>query len=272
MQLEKGIIQVLIPAVCLLAAAVVLFSKYRVRNRDRREEYPAVSVPEALRVLTHSNDTEKRKLAAEALCGIMYGEVTIIEELLDEVMRTHAEYCPARADGLTLLDIALEDMLQGSISAARLLLLCTEHDSEWPDEDEWNSFVQAVIVALRATSSSKRHRIAELANAGDSSNLAHAAAILTKRMHHERVTIPEGLFDKKQESCLPDVLPFNTRFCCAECGENLRADLPIEKLRCEICKNVAYCSQKHANVDQERHAFWCCSHIGAPSSSSQSST
>ncbi|KAJ8600427.1 hypothetical protein CTAYLR_001481 [Chrysophaeum taylorii] len=228
-------------ALVAVAATAAAAAVWAVRWRRRR--VAALSVPEALHVLTHSASAELRGLAARALCAILFGEVAVLEELLDEVRRTHPEFGAPRSDGRHLLDVAIDDMANGSQDAAMLLLAATETDPEWDDRDEWNKLTAEAAALVDAD---------RLPITG---GLAQAAAVLVARKRNARAPTPRGL--SLHDACapriarIPDVLPFNTRVACAECGASLLAT------RCPACNNVGYCCESHATKDAARHALWC---------------
>ena len=229
-------------AACVAAAVVAL-----VVLRHRLKMIPAISVPEALHVLTHG-ELALRKCAALALSSVLFGEVTVLEELLDEVARKHPEYGYERDDELTLMDVALMDLMQGSKAAAQLLLVCTERDAGWTDDDEWNSLVRTAAATL-AQSPGALKALNATARSHSSANASEAAALV------QRITMTAdiGKTATTNRAPVPDVLPFNTRVCCAECGKPLHKS----KLRCQGCNNVGYCCSDHANKDAPRHAVWC---------------
>lgn len=216
----------------------------------RKKTVDAVSIPEALHALTHGDDL-RRQLAALALCSILFGEVTVLEELLDEVERKHEEYGKSRDDKRTLLDVAIEDaVVHGSQPAAMLLLAVTERDERWDDDDEWNTLVKGTIELL----SSSTNKI--LTSRRDEPQIAALAA----RIDGLDAKTPPGysLHDENAPRLytVPDVLPFNTRVMCAECGTSL-IQQQKEHIRCKSCNNVVYCCEDHARIDARRHAFWC---------------
>lgn len=238
---SSSCVAAIVVAVVVIAAWIVVKRKLSVH---------AVSIPEALHALTHGDEV-RRSLAAVALCSILYGEVTVLEELLDEVKRKHGEFGRARADKRSLLDVAVEDaVVRGSRSAEMLLLAITERDERWDDDDEWNSLTADTLkLLLSATPRLERRR-----------DEPQIAALLARIAGTADTKTPPGfsLHDEQHAPRLltvPDVLPFNTRVMCAECGKALLKEK--EQIRCRCCNNVAYCSRDHALVDAQRHAFWC---------------
>lgn len=228
---------------------IAMVTTFYVRHAQR-SKLASVSIPEALHALTHSTDATLRSLAARALCSILFGEVQVLEELLDEVRRKHAEFGASRSDGRSLLDVAIEDASAGSTDAAMLLLACTERDAAWDDADEWNEMTAEAACLLGqvpgAAAALERARTI-------------AAQTLLARVRGCHSPTPPGfsLCDAAYAPrlAIPDVLPFNTRVCCAECGLSLQFSEPHP--RCAACNNVGYCCVQHARLDFPRHAVWC---------------
>ena len=185
--------------VCITTILVLLVGR-------RRKRPPSISVPEALHVLLHG-PAGKRAMAARALSSIIFGEVTVLEDLLDDIDGKHPEFGVPRTDGRTLRDVLVADL---SPAVRELIELATRNDDQWPDDDEWNVLAK------------------------------------TAREKLPRVVV---------ETCnvqVPDVLPFNTRVCCAECGATAST-----KFLCPITRNVTYCTAAHEKLDEDRHRFWC---------------
>mgnify|MGYP003301926177 CR=1 FL=1 len=125
----------------VVAVALALgFYRWSKRNTIN---VPPCSVPEILHALAHG-DCTVRALAGRALRSIIFGEVDVLEDLLDDVAGKHADdFGKKREDGRTLLDIAVEDASNGDADAITLLLAVTELDDAWDvAEDEWNLLVQ----------------------------------------------------------------------------------------------------------------------------------
>ena len=91
---------------------------------------PQCSVLEILHALAHGDKTV-RALAGRALRSIIFGEVDVLEDLLDDVMQALRPLRKKREDGRTLLDIAVEDASNGDADAVSLLLAITELDERW---------------------------------------------------------------------------------------------------------------------------------------------
>lgn len=245
-----------VAAVILLAVAVktILILNY---YWGKRRKLNAVSIPEALHALTHAVDAERRALAARALCSILFGEVAVLEELVDEVHGRHPEFSTPRSDGRNLLDIAIADMLRGSQDAAMLLLACTEPDEQWDDDDEWNKLTVDTARLLRNSPG--------VLSAFEQAKTA-SGSVLLARMRGGKAATPRGfsLHDARHPPLvdIPDVVPFNTRVNCAECGKCLPfVDGRPLHLRCVACNNVGYCCEEHARKDASRHEFWCASSL-----------
>ncbi|CAH0366567.1 unnamed protein product [Pelagomonas calceolata] len=125
----------------LITIALALgYTRWAKRNKVN---VPQCSVPEILHALAHGDSTV-RALAGRALRSIIFGEVDVLEDLLDDVAGKHADdFGKKREDGRTLLDIAVEDASNGDADAISLLLAVTELDDAWDvAEDEWNLLVQ----------------------------------------------------------------------------------------------------------------------------------
>ena len=129
--------------VTALFVAVALALGYHKWSKQKKVSVPQCSVPEILHALAHGDSTV-RALAGRALRSIIFGEVDVLEDLLDDVAGKHADdFGKRRTDGRTLLDIAVEDASNGDADAISLLLAVTELDEAWDvAEDEWNLLVQ----------------------------------------------------------------------------------------------------------------------------------
>ena len=115
-------------ATFVAVALALAFHKWSQRNKV---SVPQCSVPEILHALAHGDKTV-RALAGRALRSIIFGEVDVLEDLLDDVAGKHADdFGKKREDGRTLLDIAVEDASNGDADALALLLSITELDDAW---------------------------------------------------------------------------------------------------------------------------------------------
>ena len=117
---------------------------------------PQCSVPEILHALAHGDKTV-RALAGRALRSIIFGEVDVLEDLLDDVAGKHSDdFGQRRTDGRTLLDIAVEDASNGDADALSLLLAVTELDDAWDvAEEEWILLVQRCRGEVKKAAASK---------------------------------------------------------------------------------------------------------------------
>ena len=116
------------PRVVATLATVTLALIYHKWSKQKKVRVPQCSVPEILHALAHGDKTV-RALAGRALRSIIFGEVDVLEDLLDDVAGKHADdFGKKREDGRTLLDIAVEDASNGDADALALLLAVTELD------------------------------------------------------------------------------------------------------------------------------------------------
>ena len=223
------------------------------KRQDAVQSLPQVSIPEALHALAHGSPL-KRVLAARAVCSIMFGEVTVLEEVLDDAAGTHSEYGKKRSDGATLLDVAVGDASAGAPDALMFLLGITERDPEWDDEDEWNATSKRAAAALEAA---RRARPGlEALSRGAPGPAKDAADVLLARLRGDRAETPDG-FKAGDTGLAPEPLPFNTRVHCPVCTQPAHTADGKQTFECVTCRNVTYCCQAHRDQDAKRHAFWC---------------
>ena len=230
----------------LVAVALALgYVKYSKRNRV---SVPQCSVPEILHALAHGDKTV-RALAGRALRSIIFGEVDVLEDLLDDVAGKHADdFGRRRTDGRTLLDIAVEDASNGDADAISLLLAVTELDEAWDvDEDEWNLLVQRARGEVKKAAHGKLRP-----SQGGFGKEALGLACLLQRLDapSAKIATPNG-FRAEDDTLVPEPLSFNTRARCAVCG------VGCSERRCARCRNVTYCCDAHRDADAARHGYWC---------------
>jgi hypothetical protein len=241
-------------AAALSIAATVAVTLWR---RRTKATIPQVSIPEALHALAHGSSL-KRVLASRAVCSIIFGEVTVLEEVLDDAAGTHAEYGAKRSDGRTLLDVAAADAGAGDVDALAFLLAITEADPSWDDEDEWNATARRAADALKALPRAVA-ALEALAARGDGA-AAGAAAVLLERLAGADVSpateTPDG-FRAGDGGLAPEPLPFNTRVHCAVCSNPAHTADGKQTFECATCRNVTYCCPEHRAQDAARHGFWC---------------
>ena len=246
-------------AVPLVLGVALVALLYRWRKRRRAAAtggVPGVSIPEALHALAHAPPL-KRALAARAVCGIVFGEVTVLEEVLDDAAGTHSEYGARRDDGRTLLDIALGDAGGGGADALTFLLAITERDDAWGDDDEWNA---AAIKAAAVVGAAPGADVALAALAAAGGPAAEGAAALRARINGDAAPTPDTLRDSADAAAAPEPLPFNTRVHCAVCAQPAHTADGKQTHECRLCRNVTYCTAAHRDEDAVRHAFWCRGH------------
>jgi hypothetical protein len=243
----------------LLGAAVTLAAGYRAWSTKPAVQIPQCSVPEILHALAHGDETV-RALAGRALRSVMFGEVDVLEDLLDDVAGKHAQdFGRRRADGRTLLDIAVGDAAAGDADALSLLLAVTELDDNWDvEEDEWNVLViraRAAVGAVKTQARTRDRMLGSQARKGVDAapGLARAAACLARRLEDPtlKLATPPG-FRQEDDTLVPEPLSFNTRARCAVCGKGVGAEF-----RCGRCRNVTYCCAAHRALDATRHGYWC---------------
>ena len=154
-----------------------------------------------------------RALAGRALRSIIFGEVDVLEDLLDEVAGKHSDdFGQRRTDGRTLLDIAVEDAANGDADAISLLLSITELDDAWDvAEDEWNLLVQRARGEVKKAA----HGKLQARPSEGSPGLACLAARLDAPA--AKIATPAG-FRAEDDTLVPEPLSFNTRARCAVCG------------------------------------------------------
>jgi len=234
-------------AVCIIAVTVAA----RARSR-RRPRFPDVSVPEALRTLTHG-PRELKVAAAAALCEVLNGEVPILEEITDEVQGKHVSL---PKDGrhlfVRLVDLLATENFAGAESIAEFLCQCTGYDEQWDPTDEWNEFTEVALGQLKAIDrlESRLSKGVKL-QGGD---CAIKLNILLSRLAGSRCpTGPEVHLSAVGDNP-PGMLSMNTRVKCAEC---LAMQDPERWVICEICNDTGYCSVAHRDKDIERHKHWC---------------
>ena len=225
--------------------AVALALGYRAYTKKNAVRVPQCSVPEILHALAHGDKTV-RALAGRALRSIIFGEVDVLEDLLDDVAGKHADdFGRRRTDGRTLLDIAVEDASNGDADAVSLLLAITELDDAWDvAEDEWNLLVQRARSEVKRAA---RGRLQARPSEG-SPGLACLAARLDAPA--AKIATPAG-FRAEDDTLVPEPLSFNTRARCAVCG------VGCSERRCARCRNVTYCCDAHRDADAARHGYWC---------------
>ena len=233
--------------VTALVAAVTIALGYK-WSKQKKVSVPQCSVPEILHALAHGDKTV-RALAGRALRSIIFGEVDVLEDLLDDVAGKHADdFGKKREDGRTLLDIAVEDAANGDADAISLLLAVTELDDAWDvAEDEWNLLVQ------RARGEVKRAAHGKLRpSQGGFGREALGLACLLQRLDAPaaKIATPNG-FRAEDDTLVPEPLSFNTRARCAVCG------VGCSERRCARCRNVTYCCDAHRDADAARHGYWC---------------
>ena len=231
--------------VTALFAAVALALGYHKYSKRSRVSVPQCSVPEILHALAHGDSTV-RALAGRALRSIIFGEVDVLEDLLDDVAGKHADdFGKKREDGRTLLDIAVEDASNGDADAVSLLLAITELDEAWDvDEDEWNLLVQ------RARGEVKRAARGRLQARPSDGSVGLACLVARLDAPAAKIATPTG-FRAEDDTLVPEPLSFNTRARCAVCG------VGCSERRCARCRNVTYCCDAHRDADAQRHGYWC---------------
>lgn len=252
--------------------------------------YPDISVPEALHTLAYGS-REKKVAAAEALAGIVTGEVQILEEILSDA---NAEHVPLPPDGRNIFRILVDDLaaesFDGAEAIAGLLANCTEYDLQWDDEDEWNELTGQVLEFLR-----KDPKVAKQLEAGAAIQNAKAAAMLkavVERVAGDRkalvpldvadspavrplwLRIPGAIISgtwsvvswpvrrvfrlggSSGESGPPDMSSVNMRVQCMECSKYF--DLKVlPAVTCVNCNSIGWCCEEHKQKDAFRHSTWC---------------
>ena len=130
------------PRVVATIITIALALGFHRWSKQKKVSVRSVSVRDPARA--GPGDKTVRALAGRALRSIIFGEVDVLEDLLDDVAGKHADdFGKKREDGRTLLDIAVEDASNGDADALALLLSITELDDAWDvAEDEWNLLVQ----------------------------------------------------------------------------------------------------------------------------------
>ena len=233
-----------IAAVATIIAVALALAYHKISQRHR-VSVPQCSVPEILHALAHGDKTV-RALAGRALRSIIFGEVDVLEDLLDDVAGKHADdFGRKRTDGRTLLDIAVEDASNGDADAISLLLAITELDDAWDvDEDEWNLLVQ------RARGEVKRAARGRLREPSEGASLGLACLAVRLDAPAAKIATPNG-FRAEDDTLVPEPLSFNTRARCAVCG------VGCSERRCARCRNVTYCCDAHRDADAARHGYWC---------------
>ena len=235
---------------------VALVFAWKWRRDKAGSSLPQVSIPEALHALAHGSAL-KRVLASRAVCSIIFGEVTVLEEVLDDAAGTHSEYGARRSDGRSLLDVAVADAASGDVDALTFLLAITETDPSWDDEDEWNATARRAAAAL-AASPRAAPVLDALAAAGGPTGAA--AEVLVARLAGDPASpateTPDG-FRAGDGGLAPEPLPFNTRVHCAVCSQPAHTADGKQTLECATCRNVTYCCPDHRDLDRKRHGFWC---------------
>ena len=225
--------------------AVVLALGYHRWSKRKTINVPQCSVPEILHALAHGDKTV-RALAGRALRSIIFGEVDVLEDLLDDVAGKHSDdFGKTREDGRTLLDIAVEDAANGDADAVSLLLAITELDEAWDvDEDEWNLLVQ------RCRGEVKKAARGRLQARPPEGSVGLACLVARLDAPAAKIATPNG-FRAEDDTLVPEPLSFNTRARCAVCG------VGCSERRCARCRNVTYCCDAHRDADAARHSYWC---------------
>jgi len=235
-----------------LGSLVVLWSLLG-RKRQRlagssgsSTSYQDISVPEALYTLLMA--LHLKVAAAGALGDLVYGEVQVLEEILDQAQGTHV---PIPSDGRNLFTVLTEELSSGPFDGdeaiAMLFERCTAYDLEWDDEDEWNEQVMKVQDFLKKSSGS----IAGLSEAKTkhSGNTAALLGVVLQRLAGDKKAQAKTVYSPPT---VPEVLSMNTRMFCAVCNKPLP-----NPVVCPKCKNTCYFSEEHLQEDAARHSMWC---------------
>lgn len=227
--------------------------------------YQDLSIPEALNTLVFG-PRDAKALAARALADLVYGEVQVLEEVLDEAQGVHVALpSDGRHIFMVLADALSAERFEDAEAIALFLERCTAYDCEFNDEDEWNQ----QVLKLHALLKESPGFVASLARA-KLKQVGACSIFLEKVLDRlasdktAQMVIVDDLSRSRgfgcacrrpRSACAPKLIFVNTRVQCAVCKEPLHElDTPV---RCPGCRCTSYCSKEHLDEDVIRHAAWC---------------
>jgi len=238
----------------VLAVTIGLLMRWRRQGRFCGN-MPDISVPEALHTLAHGTPC-KCAQAARALTGVLFGDVQILEEVLDEARGVHPEFGCRRSDGKTIFTAVLNGLTQTHVTDdnyddveafADFLLQCIAYDPEWDDSDEWNQLTVKVVEYL-THSENACVLLEEAKERHKKKPIGFKMTILHRRLQGDKTAFDEA----KTHPSTPGLLSMNTRVQCPVCLQ-----MQAKMVLCPQCCNVAYCSKEHQDADSSRHHEWC---------------
>eukprot|EP00397_Hematodinium_sp_SG-2012_P040371 GEMP01044218.1.p1 GENE.GEMP01044218.1~~GEMP01044218.1.p1 ORF type:complete len:233 (+),score=40.57 GEMP01044218.1:828-1526(+) len=208
----------------------------------------SISVPEILGVLGRG-PLALKAVALRPLLPILEGEVDMLQEIIDEAHGVHNKIAP---EG-NLFDVLLRDLAESELhifsqEIVVFFLICTRYDSSWDESDQWNALVLEIIALLRSKHSEQVERC--IARGIPLEPVRERIQTQSQKDVTQREMPPVEFGDQQV-----DLLSFNTRVECADCGK-LLSSLVCTAVACS-CGNALYCGAEHKRKDKARHQRWC---------------